>query len=153
MDPLTRPAALAALDAFIGEWIVEASIALIGPAPVEGRMRFEWALGGWFLVQRSEVSHPEAPDSMAIIGLDPAGDGYLQHYFDSRGVVRVYAMNLSDGVWTLIRDTADFSELNFSQRFTGIFSEDGCAIAGAWEMSQDGVNWDHDFDLAYVRVR
>jgi hypothetical protein len=115
-------------------------------------MRVEWALGGQFLVQRSEVSYPDAPDSMAIIGLDPAGDGYLQHYFDSRGVARVYAMNLSDGVWTLIRDAPDFSDLNFAQRFNGTFSEDGRAIAGAWEMSQDGVNWNHDFDLAYARV-
>jgi hypothetical protein len=152
MDLHARPPNLVALDVFLGEWRVEASIPLIGPAPIEGRMLFEWTLDGQFLMQRSTVSHPDAPDSMAIIGPDGAADNYLQHYFDSRGIARVYAMNLSNGVWTLIRETADFSELKFSQRFIGTFSEDTHTITAAWETSQDGVKWDHDFDLAYRRV-
>ena len=81
---------------------------------------------------------------MAIIGPDPDGHSYVQHYFDSRGVARLYVMNLRDGVWTLTRESADFSELRFSQRFTGVFSADGHTVTGSWEMSQNGVNWDHD---------
>ena len=97
---------------------------------------------------------PEAPDGIAIIGPDRASDGnFLQHYFDSRGVARVYKMSLSDGVWQLWRDAPDFSPLNFAQRFTGTFSDAGRTISGAWETCHDGETWEHDFDLTYTKVR
>ena len=41
------------------------------------------------------------PDSIAIIGSDGEG-AFTQHYFDPRGIVRVYAMTFSDGVWNLL---------------------------------------------------
>ncbi|NGO13073.1 hypothetical protein G5C60_37100 [Streptomyces sp. HC44] len=50
----------------------------------------------------------EAPDSMAIVAADPETGAYTQHYFDSRGVIRVYAMTFADGVWRLLRETPDF---------------------------------------------
>jgi hypothetical protein len=65
----------------------------------------------------------------------------------------VYAVDLSDGVWTLVRDSADFTPLEFSQRFTGTFSSDSQRIHGRWETSRDGSNWEHDFDLTYTKVR
>ena len=74
------------------------------------------------------------------------------HYFDSRGIARVYAMSLEDGVWTLWREAPDFSSLDFAQRFTGTFSDDGTTIVGRWETAHDGATWEHDFDLTYVRV-
>jgi len=104
-----------------------------------------------FVMERTEV--PEAPDSIAIIGADPGREAYRQHYFDSRGIARMYAMEFSDGVWTLVRDSADFTPLEFSQRFTGTFSSDGQRINGRWETSRDGSNWEHDFDLTYTKVR
>ena len=61
---------------------------------------------------RSEVPDvPEAPDGIAIVGVDRDGEAYTQHYFDSRGVARVYAMTFRDGVWTLLRDAPDFTPL------------------------------------------
>jgi hypothetical protein len=93
---------------------------------------------------------PEAPDGIALIGQDPASNGrYLQHYFDSRGVARVYQMTLDDGVWKLWRDEADFSPLDFGQRYTGTISDEGQVIMGAWEICHDGKSWQHDFDLIY----
>ncbi|MGI8795561.1 MAG: hypothetical protein ACR2IR_03060, partial [Acidimicrobiia bacterium] len=59
--------------------------------------------GEQFLVERWEVPHPDAPDGIAIIGVDQSGENYLQHYFDSRGVARVYEMSFRDGVWELWR--------------------------------------------------
>jgi hypothetical protein len=152
MDEAARNAARARLDAFIGEWSIEAAFPLAPPTGVVGRAVFEWTLGGQFLVQRSEVPHPDAPDSVAIVGLEPDSEAYSQHYFDSRGVVRVYAMTFSDGVWKLLRDSPDFSPLAFSQRFTGTFSDDGNTIDGRWESSRDGSSWEHDFDLTYTKV-
>ena len=139
------------LEPFVGEWDLEVSL----PSPDEVRARavFEWALDGRFLVQRVEISIPEAPNSIALIGADPGGDAFTQHYYDSRGVIRLYAMTFEDGVWTLQRDSPDFSELNFFQRYTGTFSLDGDTIDGRWESSHDeGATWEHDFDLVYRRV-
>lgn len=69
--------------------------------------------------------------------------------FDSRGVTRTYDMAFAGRVWTLQRLAAD---PDFSQRFTGRFCEDDEIIVGRWEMSRDGSNWSHDFDLTYSRV-
>ena len=81
----------------------------------------------------------------------PRSGAYTQHYFDSRGVARVYAMTFSDGVWTLLREAPDFTPLDFSQRFSGRFSADRTTIAGTWEVRTDGSSWEHDFDLTYTR--
>ena len=67
---------------------------------------FEWMPGEQFLIERWDVPVPEAPDGLAVIGFDEGRGTLLQHYFDSRGVARVYEMTLDDGVWTLARDEA-----------------------------------------------
>ena len=123
------------LAPFIGEWAVTASL-----SDEPGRATFEWILDGRFMVQRTEIAHPAAPDTFAILGYED--DGYVQHYFDSRGVVRRYEMTLEDGVWTLSRDAP-----GFAQRYTGAFSADGNTIEGAWEL-----NGAKDFDLTYTRT-
>jgi hypothetical protein len=122
------------LAPFIGEWNVKASL-----SDELATARFEWILGGRFVVQRQEIAHPDAPDSFAILGLED--DGYVQHYFDSRGVVRRYEMTIEDGVWTLTRDAP-----GFAQRFTATIGED--TIQGTWEL-----NGERDFDLTYTRDR
>jgi hypothetical protein len=37
--------------------------------------------------------------------------------------------------------------------FTGTFCDDGSAIQGRGETSNDGSTWEHDFDLTYSKVR
>jgi hypothetical protein len=151
-DVFDRNPALVRLDVLVGKWAVSASVPLLGASPIEGFYQFKWLLGGYFLEQCSEVTHPDAPDGKAIIGLDAEGTGYTQHYFDSRGVVRIYAMTLEGGIWTLLRETPDFSELDFSQRYTGTFSDDQQKISGAWETSRGGEPWTNDFDLTLTKV-
>ena len=106
-----RPEALARLDVFVGEWVIEARFPsdhlAAANAKEEGpqaRSWFEWALDGQFLVQRTEVPIPEAPDSLTIVSVALETGAYTQHYYDSRGVARLYAMSLADGVWTLTRE-------------------------------------------------
>jgi len=153
MEQATRNPALERLDAFVGAWSIEASIPSFGPTGTAGRSVFEWALGGQFLVQRSEVDHPQAPNALMVHAVDPETGAYTQHYFDSRGVVRVYDMSFEDGVWKLVRDKPDFTPLKFAQRFVGRFSGDGSTIAGAWEASHDGGStWELDFELTYKRT-
>ena len=154
MEQRLDNSAIRLLEPFIGEWTLEADIPNLPPADPDLRAvtTFEWMPGEQFLVQRWEVPHPAAPDGIAIIGFDPGRETYLQHYFDSRGVARLYEMSFSDGVWSLRRQTPDFSPLDFRQRFEGRFSDDGATIAGRWEISSDGSSWEHDFDLTYTRA-
>lgn len=156
MEEHARDPAIERLDAFSGEWRIAASFQ---DAP-SGRTVFEWMAGRRFLVQRWGFPDPVAQagieqvdfGGMTIIGSDPDGEGYLQHYFDSRGVARLYRMSFRDSVWKLWRDSADFSPLDFAQRFMGTFSDDHTTIEGRWEISHDGSTWEHDFDLTYVKV-
>ena len=60
-------------------------------------------------------------------------------------------MTFRDGIWTLLRESPDFTPLDFSQRFTGRFSPDGNTILGTWEID-NGSGWKKDFDLVYSRV-
>jgi hypothetical protein len=140
---------LESLDVFVGEWSMSSSFS---PDPATGpraRTTFEWLPGRHFLIQRWEVEHPAAPDGIAIIGFDADEATLLQHYFDSRGIARIYQMTFADKVWTLQRIAA---VPDFSQRFTGTFYDDD-TIAGRWESSPDGSSWSPDFELNYTRVR
>ena len=143
-----RPDHDTTLDVLVGEWTVQAGIPDVPP----GRVVFEWALDRTFLVQRSEVPKSPFPSSLAVIARDAAAGGFTQHYFDSRGVVRVYAMTFEDGVWTLFRDRPDFTPLSFSQRFTGRLSDDGRVIRGLIERTDDAGEWIEDFGVTYTRV-
>jgi hypothetical protein len=146
-----REAALKRLERLVGAWDVEAT-APNDPSAILGRGRctFEWALGGQFLTQRTEVPDP-FPDNFAIIAVSSNEPLFTQHYFDARGVARLYAMTLSDRVWTLTRDEPDFSPLDFAQRFTGVLSDDGNTIRGRWETTGTDSTLQPDFDLIYRR--
>jgi hypothetical protein len=87
------------------------------------------------------------PERHAIIGAGQEPETFAQHYYDSRGVARVYGMSLDGGVWKLWREAP-----GFWQRYTGVISGDGTTIKGAWEGSADGREWKHDFGLTYIKM-
>ena len=137
---------IAPLEPLVGTWDIQAF-------DTPGRMTIEPDLDGTVLVQRSEVEHPAAPTAMSVISAAGAPEGqWLQHYFDSRGVCRVYAMTFDGTTWTLVRETHDFSDLRFDQRFVGTLSEDGSRIDGHWDMRHPGGDWEPDFALGYSRA-
>jgi hypothetical protein len=144
--PAARPAGLGRREVLVGEWDTEALFPFDPPVTLPGRTTFEWLEGGFFLIQRWTIEHPDAPDGIAVISTGTGGT-FAQRYFDSRGVHRTYEMSLNDGVWRLWRDSP-----GFAQRFTGRLSKDGGAFRGAWEKSRDGSHWEHDFDLTYRRI-
>ena len=141
--------AIEELEPFLGEWKVEAGFP--GADEVDASCTFEWILDGAFLLQRTTVDYAPAPDSHSILSANADGGGFTQHYFDSRGVVRVYAMTFEDGRWTLLRDKPDFTPLDFSQRYIGELGGDGARIDGRWEAKEPGQDWRLDFTLNYVR--
>jgi hypothetical protein len=152
--PAERPARLDRLDVLIGRWEMEATFAAgyFGPdSPAMtargARTTFEWIEGRFFLTQRFVTEQPSAPSGIAIIGAGPGPDAFTQHYYDSRGVARVYQMSLDGGVWRLWREAP-----GFWQRYTGRITGDGTRIVGAWEGSADGRQWAHDFGLTYIKV-
>jgi hypothetical protein len=145
--------ALAALVPFIGTWDMEARWPPEAAVPeIEGEVTttFEWVLDEAFLLQRS-TAPPPIPQGLCVIGEDQATGAFNQHYFDSRGVARVYAMTFDGTTWTLERVRADFTPLEFSQRYIGTFEDDGNAIRGTWEIRHDGITWQTDFELSYHR--
>jgi len=151
--PAVRPASLARLDVLAGGWEMEATFGAgyFGPGTQAmtargGRTVFEWLAGGFFLLQRFTVDNPAAPSGLAVIAASGDTDAFTQHYYDSRGVARVYQMTLRDSTWTIWREAP-----GFCQRYTGRISADGAAIRGAWESSPDGQDWKHDFGLTYLR--
>jgi hypothetical protein len=137
------------LQPLIGEWKLE--VGLPGSTEVRATCAFEWILGGAFLQQRNQVDHPDAPDVVCLVGPDGHGS-FTQHYFDSRGVARLYEMKFEAERWELLRVNPDFTPLDFSQRYVGHFTTDRSRIEGSWQSSHDGQNWDPDFQLNYVKL-
>lgn len=132
------------LNALVGEWATEATHPALPGTVVSGHVSVEWLEGEQFLIHRSRADHPDFPDSISVIG--PATEALSMHYFDSRGVFRVYQVDVSEDAWRLERDAP-----GFSQRFTGTFSADGNTMSGLWKLSRDGSSWDDDLAITYVR--
>lgn len=134
------------LALFIGQW--ELSVDIPGAEHVRGRVVIDQM--GEALVQRTSIPVAEAPDSCCVIVIQ---DGkFRQHYFDSRGVARLYEMTFDGRTWTLERTTPDFTPLDFHQRYVGAFSHDLLTVVGEWQSSNDGREWSRDFGLTYRRT-
>ena len=151
------------LDRLVGVWTTEATHPMMPGVVVHGTAIVEWLEGEKFLIHRARSDHPDFPDSISIIGfLDndrvddatgdlPADAGNSQlrmHYFDSRGVFRIYDSSIDDSSWQLWRNAPEFS-----QRFTGKLTDGNNTIAGLWQMSRDNGSWDDDLQITYRRNR
>src|SRR3954466_1974813 len=148
-DDLPEAEGLAPL---VGSWTVEAEFPTPGPLVVRGRATLEWLLARRYVLQRTEMDHPDAPDSLSVLAPDAGRPGgWLQHYFDSRGVVRLYEMSFVGRTWTLTRRAPDFSPLDFAQRFTADLIDGGDTLTGAWYTATEGEDWRLDFQLTYRR--
>ena len=137
------------LDVLVGTWSLHPVFPHAMVVPEGGATTtFSWILDGAFLLQTTTIEHPDAPDAHLLYA--PRAGGYLQHYFDSRGVVRLYEMTFDGTTWELLRTAADFSPLDFGQRFRATVSPD--VIEGAWESAPAPGVWEHDFSLTYRRL-
>jgi hypothetical protein len=147
MEPEAK-AELEKLQPLVGQWTVEAVAPWAPPGGPRGHTIFAWGPGEAFMIQRWETPVDVAPDGVAILAVDEESGDLVQHYFDSRGVVRQYATSIEDGIWSLRKLTP-----GFAQRFLGEFSPDGNTIEGAWEKVEDGSSdWELDFKLIHRRV-
>lgn len=134
---------LEALNRLVGKWTTQATHPAFPGMVVNGRVEVEWLEGEQFLIHRAWSDHPDFPDSISVIGVT---EELSMHYFDSRGVHRVYRADASEGEWRIWRDAP-----GFSQRFTGTFSDDGSTLSGLWELSRDDSTWADDLQITYRR--
>jgi hypothetical protein len=139
------------LEPLVGEWRVEGRHVALPNTVIHGRSVFEWWGDRTFLVHRSTLEHPDFPDSIAVIGATRPDGGLAQHYFDSRGVHRLFDMTFAGGVWTLTRSATGPDD--FDQRMHATFSVDGNTIISESDRAEPGAHeLKHDFSVTYTRL-
>ena len=145
MDQTARQPELAAFDRLVGKWTSEATHPMLPSTVVKGHTTFEWLEGERFLIQRSSNDHPDFPDSISVIGF--ADEALTAHYFDSRGVFRIYGIAMEDDTLRMWRD-----EPGFSQRLEATLGDDGATLGGIWQMSRDDETWADDLAITFTRA-
>jgi hypothetical protein len=145
-------ASLEALGALVGDWTTEATHQLFPDLVVRGEAAFEWLEGKKFLIERSTADHPDFPDGIQLLG---GMDDLQLHYFDSRGVHRVYDARITGpGSWEYTRDDrpapGEQPVPGQWQRFKGRLEDDN-TIVGVAQLSSDGENWEDDLWVTYRR--
>ncbi len=109
--------------------------------PVTGHQRYERVLNGAYVLLTWTYDHPDFPDALALLSSD------AMHYFDVRGITRVFDVQIDASGWSTIR-----LDPEFSQRTTSRF-EGSDAMDTTGEDSRDhGVTWRHDFTMRSTRV-
>lgn len=129
----------------IGQWTTEATHPSVPGTAVHGTASVEWLEGERFLIFRARNEHPDFPDSVSIIG---ETDGLRWHYFDSRGVHRVYEFSVTEDGWEI---TGDLPE--FSQRLWVTFADEDNTMIGKSRLAEDRETWKEDLEINYFRVR
>ena len=140
----------------IGEWHGEGELPFDPPL----KMSAETSIGrlGEFIVIRSVGQPAELPDTISIVGGGPDGEPQPMHYFDSRGVKRLFMMAIDGATWKIWRapgeDWNGPDGPGFNQRYIGEISADGKSIKGRWErgLGDAGDEWEIDFPFDYVRM-
>jgi hypothetical protein len=144
-------------EPLIGEWHAAGEIPTEPPMKIAVDAKFERL--GAFLVFSSTGEPAELPDSVSIIGGAADGEPQPMHYFDSRGVERLYLTAMEGSTWKIwLAPSQDWNGPHgpgFNQRFIGEISADGNTIDARWErgMGDAGDQWEIDFPISYVRRR
>ncbi len=139
----------------LGEWTATGKMPGDDGVEVRGSSTIERL--GEFFVLKSTVERKEFPDSISVIGGGEEGEPAPVHYFDSRGVKRLFLTAIEGSTWRMWRapgeDWNGPDGPGFNQRYIGEISADGNSITGAWErgLGEAGDEWEVDFKLDYER--
>jgi hypothetical protein len=143
-------------DPLVGEWHGEGEMPIDPPMKISVEAKISRL--GKFIVFSTLAKPVEVPDSVSIIGGAPEGEPQPMHYFDSRGVKRLFMMAVEGSTLKIWRapgeDWNGPDGPGFNQRFSGEISPDGKKITGRWErgMGDAGDRWEIDFPINYVRT-
>ena len=139
----------------VGGWTTEATHPGLPGAVIHGSSEIEWLAGERFLIYRTSYDHPDIPDGISIIG---DTDGLHMHYFDTRGVHRIYDVKVTDEGWEMAMDrdspASSFAspDERFSQRMNFTFEDDNRTMTGKGRLSYDIVTWVDDLEITYSRA-
>jgi len=142
-------------ERLIGKWHGEGEIPVEPPLKVSAEVKIERL--GKLLVFSSAGQPADMPASLSIIGGAPDREPQPMHYFDSRGVKRLFLTEVDGSVWRIWRapgeDWNGPDGPGFNQRFIGNISADGQTIEGRWErgVGPAGDHWEIDFPINYSR--
>jgi hypothetical protein len=128
------------LDRLVGSWVFTMHHSELAE-PVTGRQRYEPVLDGAFLMMHWHYDHPEFPDAIALIS------STQYHYFDVRGVVRVFDYAVDDAGWSMTR-----LDDEFSQRTIGRFAGADAVDCVGERSANSGAMWQRDFAMRMTRV-
>lgn len=138
--------ALAPLDRTLGTWTVIGRHPMLPGRELRGRVTFERVEDGAFVRMHSKMDDAELPEGVALFGTDGDAKTCSLLYFDSRGVSRIYAVELHDDGFTWTRD-----DPAFAQRFRVTIAADGRSMESVGTMKRDGGEWEPDLSLTYRR--
>lgn len=109
--------------------------------PVAGRQHYERVLDGAFVRLDWTYEHSDFPDALALLTDD------AMHYFDVRGVTRIFDLTFRDDGWSMVR-----LDPEFSQRYTATYVGPDTIESEGERSADQGETWEHDFSMSYVRV-
>ena len=110
------------------------------------------------LLQTWVIKTPDFRFPKPLLGFETFAEGELiaidgdeevrlhMHYYDSRGVFRIFRASADDVALRLWNDAP-----GFSQRYTGTFADGGDTIEGIWQLRTDAVHWHDDLRITYRR--
>ena len=110
----------------VGSWTTEATHPQMPGVIITGSNTFEWLDGDQFLIFRSHYEHPGIPDSVSIIG---DTDGLHMHYFDSRGVHRLFELTMLDDGWAIAM-RSDSPASSFASPDRALFAAHDICVRG-----------------------
>ena len=99
--------------------------------------------GNRLLIQRFHYDHSDIPDAIGVFGV--IDDQLSMHYYDARGIHRIFMLSFVNGI---LRYARNAPAPDLSQRVTLIVSGDGNTITGQVESSLDATNREHDLAIA-----
>lgn len=139
----------------VGRWTTEGTHPAVPGTVISGSSQVEWLEGERFLIYRTQYEHADFPDAISIIG---DTDGLHMHYFDSRGVHRLFELTVADDGWAIVMDRHSHArsfasnDAPFSQRMTYTFEHADQEMSVKGRLSYDDVNWDDDLEITYRRA-
>jgi len=128
------------LDRLLGDWELTMHHSEVAEA-ITGRQRFQRVLGGAFVMLDWSYDRADFPDAIAML------NETTFHYFDVRGVVRIFDFAIDDSGWSMTRLDPVFSQRT-SARFRGA---DSMECLGE-RSSDSGTTWQQDFTMELTRV-
>ncbi|WP_022882479.1 DUF1579 family protein [Gryllotalpicola ginsengisoli] len=132
--------ALRRLEPLVGTWEISGSL-------VQGRVRFEWMTGGFYLVQHVELARPGRElIGVEYIGYDEDTGTLRSHFMDNHGADFTYTWDVQGRelyTW--------FGQKGSDNFFHGRFSQDGDRYDGAWQWP-DGHGGTGGYSATGIRV-